>query len=129
MRLTIWGCVQDPSFPTTTSESELPSPIRHDQQQVLHACCAASHQTARYGPLWHVRYVKRRTKQDFRTHQHEADAQVVEGFLTAAKGELEVVKRQCLVYQMYARKHKSIMVRHSPMCRLPLPKQQPCKRV
>lgn len=54
------------------------------------------------------RYVLRRTKQDFRAHREDADAS---GFLSEAKDALEVVKRQAVVYSMYARKHKSIMVR------------------
>ena len=60
------------------------------------------------------RYVKRKTKQDFRAHQHETSTQAVDKFLKEARAELEVVKRQTMVYSMYARKHKSIMVR----CRL-----------
>ena len=54
------------------------------------------------------RYVLRRTKQDFRAHREDADAS---GFISEAKDALEVVKRQAVVYSMYARKHKSIMVR------------------
>ena len=50
----------------------------------------------------------RRTKQDFRAHREDADAS---GFISEAKDALEVVKRQAVVYSMYARKHKSIMVR------------------
>ena len=53
------------------------------------------------------RYVLRRTKQDFRAHREDVDAS---GFINEAKDALEVVKRQAVVYSMYARKHKSIMV-------------------
>jgi hypothetical protein len=65
-----------------------------------------------------LRYVKRRTKEKFRANQHEGDGQAVDQLLKEARAELEVVKRQLLVYTMYARKHKSIMVRalHTPVC-------------
>lgn len=58
------------------------------------------------------RYVLRRTKQDFRAHREDANAS---GFIKEAKDALEVVKRQAVVYSMYARKHKSIMVRGSAL--------------
>ena len=50
----------------------------------------------------------RRAKQDFRQHRDDADNAAV---VKEAKHFLEVVKRQAVVYSMYARKHKSIMVR------------------
>lgn len=56
------------------------------------------------------RYVLRRTKQDFRAHRGDTDAS---NFIGEAKDALELVKRQAVVYSMYARKHKSIMVRRS----------------
>ena len=59
--------------------------------------------------LVYCRYVLRRTKQDFRAHRENADAS---GFIEEAKDALEIVKRQAVVYSMYARKHKSIMVGH-----------------
>ncbi|CAK0787976.1 hypothetical protein CVIRNUC_011198 [Coccomyxa viridis] len=64
----------------------------------------------RYGskfPNYNVReYVLRRAKQDFRQHRDDADNAAV---VKEAKHFLEVVKRQAVVYSMYARKHKSIM--------------------
>jgi len=57
------------------------------------------------------RYVLRKTKQDFRAHQSESSGEAVSELIVKAKAELEVVKRQAMVYSMYARKHKSIMVR------------------
>ena len=50
----------------------------------------------------------RRAKQDFRQHRDDIDNAAV---VKEAKHFLEVVKRQAVVYSMYARKHKSIMVR------------------
>ena len=56
------------------------------------------------------RYVLRRAKQDFRQHRDDADKAAVAELVKDAKHFLEVVKRQAVVYSMYARKHKSIMV-------------------
>ena len=53
----------------------------------------------------------RRAKQDFRQHRDDADKAAVAELIQEAKQFLEVVKRQAVVYSMYARKHKSIMVR------------------
>ena len=100
--------------------------MEHGLQQIVAMHAALLHTTSR-GLSWHGRYVKRRTKEEFRTHQHEADVQAVESFLTAAKAELEVVKRQALVYQMYARKHKSIMVR-AWLCEWPSSVLHHCKQ-
>ena len=57
------------------------------------------------------RYVLRRAKQDFRQHRDDIDDAAVAELVKEAKHFLEVVKRQAVVYSMYARKHKSIMVR------------------
>lgn len=57
-----------------------------------------------------VRYVKRRAKEEFHTHSAEADAGKVQQFWTRAQSELELVRRQAMVYTLFARKHKSIMV-------------------
>ncbi|CAL8467311.1 g6848 [Coccomyxa elongata] len=61
-------------------------------------------------PNYNIReYVRRKAKEGFRAHREETDAQKLSGLLQDAKQELEVVKRQSLVYSMYARKQKSIM--------------------
>lgn len=44
----------------------------------------------------------------------ETDAQIVSELVQGAKAELEVVKRQSMVYSLYARRQKSIMVSFSP---------------
>lgn len=54
----------------------------------------------------------RRAKQDFRQHRDDVDKAAVAELVQEAKQFLEVVKRQAVVYSMYARKHKSIMVRY-----------------
>lgn len=56
------------------------------------------------------RYVKRKAREGFRAHQGETDAQTISQLVQDAKAELEVVKRQSVVYGLYARKQKSIMV-------------------
>jgi hypothetical protein len=43
-------------------------------------------------------------------HSAEADAAKVQQFWTRAQSELELVRRQAMVYTLFARKHKSIMV-------------------
>lgn len=54
--------------------------------------------------------MRRKAIEGFRAHKGETDAQKLSELLQDAKQELEVVKRQSLVYSMYARKQKSIMV-------------------
>lgn len=56
------------------------------------------------------RYVKRRARQGFLEAQSSSDATFVQQLWEHAKQELAVVKRQAVVYSMYARKHKSVMV-------------------
>ena len=56
------------------------------------------------------RYIKRRAQEAFRGPKSSADAAAVEQQWQRAKEELEVVKRQSVVYSLYARKHKSVMV-------------------
>ncbi|BDA40397.1 probable LYR motif-containing protein 4 [Coccomyxa sp. Obi] len=61
-------------------------------------------------PNYNIReYVRRKAREGFRAHKGETDAQKLSELLQDAKQELEVVKRQSLVYSMYARKQKSIM--------------------
>ena len=43
----------------------------------------------------------------------ETDAQILSELVQGAKTELEVVKRQSMVYSLYARRQKSIMVSFS----------------
>ena len=52
----------------------------------------------------------------FRAHKGETDEQTVSGLVQDAKTELEVVKRQSMVYSLYARQQKSIMVGFSLIC-------------
>jgi LYR motif-containing protein 4 len=57
-----------------------------------------------------LRYVKRRAKEAFHEHAAEVDASKLQQFWTKAHSELELVRRQAMVYTLFARKHKSIMV-------------------
>ena len=57
------------------------------------------------------RYVKRKAKQDFRKHKDETDKLIINEHWRIALEAMEVVQRQAVVYKLYARKHKSIMVR------------------
>ena len=68
------------------------------------------------GRFWWLlsRYVRRRAREGFRAHVGETDAQIVSELVQGAKAELEVVKRQSMVYSLYARRQKSIMVSFSP---------------
>ncbi|KAK9805379.1 hypothetical protein WJX73_008563 [Symbiochloris irregularis] len=61
-------------------------------------------------PNYNIRqYVKRKTQADFRAHQGEQDSELLAQILSSAKAELEVVRRQALVFHLYARKQKSVM--------------------
>jgi hypothetical protein len=66
-------------------------------------------------PIWPAcRYIKRRAKEGFAESQSITDAAALEQLWQRAKEELEVVKRQAVVYGLYARKHKSVMVGGTP---------------
>ncbi|EIE26487.1 mitochondrial protein of LYR family [Coccomyxa subellipsoidea C-169] len=61
-------------------------------------------------PNYNIReYVRRKAMEGFRAHKGETDEQTVSELVQDAKTELEVVKRQSMVYSLYARQQKSIM--------------------
>ena len=64
------------------------------------------------------RYVKRRAGEQFRQHAGESDAGAAQQLIASAREQLQLVQRQAIVYTLFARKNKSIMV-----C-LPAPQQQ-----
>jgi hypothetical protein len=57
-----------------------------------------------------LRYVKRRAQEEFHKHAAEVDANRIQQFWAKAQSDLELVRRQAMVYTLFARKHKSIMV-------------------
>lgn len=57
--------------------------------------------------------MKRRTQEGFREHAAETDQAVVKELLAAAKEQYAVVQRQTVVYSLFARQHKSVMVRRT----------------
>lgn len=61
------------------------------------------------------RYVKRRAKEAFREHSGEADAGALQKLWAKAQSDYDLVRRQATVYTLFARKHKSIMVRAQPV--------------
>lgn len=61
-------------------------------------------------PNYNIRqYVKRKAREDFELHKHDQKESVVAKVWASARSELDVVKRQALVYHLYARKQKSVM--------------------
>lgn len=56
------------------------------------------------------RYVKRKTRESFRLPQ---TPETIDAVWHKGLADFEVVKRQAIVYSLYQRKHKSIMVRVS----------------
>jgi len=56
------------------------------------------------------RYVKRRAGEQFRQHAGEIDAGAAQQLIASAKEQLQLVQRQAIVYTLFARKNKSIMV-------------------
>lgn len=54
-------------------------------------------------------FVQRKTKADFRSNAKQTDKAVVEQLWLQAKQDLEVAKRQALVYSLYGSKQKSVM--------------------
>ncbi|XP_038894896.1 LYR motif-containing protein 4 [Benincasa hispida] len=66
--------------------------------------------TARQFPDYNIReYTKRRTIDAFRENQSLSDASSISSAYAGGKAQLEVAKRQALVYSLYAPKVKSIM--------------------
>uniref|UniRef100_A0A7N0ULM1 Complex 1 LYR protein domain-containing protein n=1 Tax=Kalanchoe fedtschenkoi TaxID=63787 RepID=A0A7N0ULM1_KALFE len=65
------------------------------------------YRTARQFPDYNVReYIKRRTADGFRLNRDAPDAAAV---FADGKAQLEVAKRQAVVYSLYAPKVRSIM--------------------
>lgn len=65
---------------------------------------------ARQFPDYNIReYTKRRTIDAFRENQTLSDASSISSAYAGGKAQLEVAKRQALVYSLYAPKAKSIM--------------------
>lgn len=54
--------------------------------------------------------MQRKAKVDFRSNAAETDKAVVNTLWTQAKLDLEVARRQALVYSLYGSKQKSVMV-------------------
>ena len=54
--------------------------------------------------------MQRKAKVDFRSHAAETDKAVIDQLWTQAKLDLDVAKRQALVYSLYGSKQKSVMV-------------------
>ena len=54
--------------------------------------------------------MQRKAKNDFRSHASETDQAAVAQLWSQAKADLEVAKRQALVYSLYGSKQKSVMV-------------------
>ena len=55
-------------------------------------------------------FVQRKAKADFRSNAAQTDTTAIEQMWTQAKRDLEVAKRQALVYSLYGSRQKSVMV-------------------
>ena len=65
--------------------------------------------------------MKRRAGEEFRQHAGVGDAGTVQQLIANAREQLQLVQRQAIVYTLFARKNKSIMVcLPSPQQLLPL---------
>lgn len=64
------------------------------------------------------RYVKRKTRETFRLPQ---TPETIDAVWHKGLADFEVVRRQAIVYSLYQRKHKSIMVRARMLNRSCLP--------
>lgn len=56
-------------------------------------------------------YIQRRAKEEFHAHAREADPAKLQQLVASGKEQLDVVKRQALVYGLYGRKIKNVLVR------------------
>ncbi|KAK6925074.1 Complex 1 LYR protein domain [Dillenia turbinata] len=54
-------------------------------------------------------YAKRRTKDGFRHNKNLSDTSSISSAFSDAKSQLEIAKRQVVVYSLYAPKVKSVM--------------------
>ncbi|KAK9278244.1 hypothetical protein L1049_027807 [Liquidambar formosana] len=54
-------------------------------------------------------YAKRRTIDGFRQNRHLSDPSTISAAFSEAKSQLEIAKRQAIVYNLYAPKAKSVM--------------------
>lgn len=75
-----------------------------------HALTPAIHNTCL------CRYILRRTKYGFQRHAAEKDPAQIDTLVQQAQEELEILKRQSVVYSMYGRKTKGVMVSCSGWC-------------
>jgi hypothetical protein len=55
-------------------------------------------------------YIQRRAKEDFHALTKNTDTAAAEAAWQKAKGELDVWKRQSVVYGLYGRRGKTVMV-------------------
>ncbi|GLC41610.1 hypothetical protein PLESTB_000696900 [Pleodorina starrii] len=61
-------------------------------------------------PNYNIReYIRRRAKEGFHEAASVTDPAAVAALLQSGRQELEVVKRQSLVYQLYGRKVKNVL--------------------
>ena len=60
------------------------------------------------------RYILRRAQEDFHINAGQQDATIVQSLWSKALNDLEVVRRQSLVYKLYSRKLKNVMVSLPP---------------
>ena len=61
----------------------------------------------------HHRYIKRRARERFEEAASVADQAKAKALLAEGKQDLEVVKRQSVVYGLFGRKFKNVLVRPS----------------
>ncbi|XP_065856464.1 uncharacterized protein [Euphorbia lathyris] len=70
--------------------------------------------TARQFCDYNIReYAKRRTIDGFRDNRNLSDPSAISAAFSDGKAQLEVAKRQMVVYSLYAPKIKSVMETHS----------------
>jgi LYR motif-containing protein 4 len=72
-------------------------------------------------PNYNIReYILRRSKEDFHLNAGQHDATTVQALWSKALEDLEVVKRQSIVYKLYGRKMLNVMVSQPPVDRAQL---------
>nr|AEX55239.1 catalytic/ oxidoreductase [Allium sativum] len=66
--------------------------------------------TAAKFPDYNIReYTRRRAIDSFRSNQHLSDSSLISSVFSDGKSQLEIAKRQAVVYSLYAPEVKSIM--------------------
>ena len=106
--------LRDGRYPTTTSESKLPRTWICRASKQLNVVKLSAQATSWYHVASYCRYTVRKAKDSFRASAGVSDSQEQQALWSKAKEQYDVIARQAIVYSLYARKQRSVMVSQTP---------------